>query len=250
MNVRYSESDNSVRDPKYGYSEDERAEAKKSGAENSKERRQLTEKEKQLIRNPKPGPSGIRKTGTHAANKTKEEKYKQITKEAENKAQEQRGKVKNHSPIKYPKNTPVKNNEEVPLSKLAPRKITPPRILDLRNRLDAAPESSGHKIDSGVPLASRINFDPPLTQPWLAWLPGNTPKNNPWLPPTSSHMKSGTAHRNRPFFEGNPIPGTKQNRRERVQENEELSEEDDVTGDEFVDPKKKKRVRDITSPKN
>ena len=66
-------------------------------------------------------------------------------------------------------------------------------------------------------------------------------------------MKCGTAHRNRPFFEGNPTPGndgrmTDQGQNGRDQENEEPRvSEDDVTkneaGDEFNDPNKEKEKR-------
>ena len=59
--------------------------------------------------------------------------------------------------------TPIKINEEVPLSKLTPRIIKPPAILDLRERLDAVPASSEPKIDSDRgPMKSRVNCEPPL----------------------------------------------------------------------------------------
>ena len=81
MNVRYSESDSSIRAPK-------------------------------------PGPSGTRETGPPAA-------------PMKNRAGETKKKKKHISPIKYPENTPMKNNEEVPLSKLTPRRIRPPVRMDL-----------------------------------------------------------------------------------------------------------------------
>ena len=80
----------------------------------------------------------------------------------------------------------------------------------------------------------------------------NTPKNNPWLPGTTSQMKCGTAHRNRTFIEGkttsrNNSSMTGQSQRSKGQENEEekqVSEDDistDEAGEEFNDPKNKKQ---------
>ena len=199
------------------------------------------------VRVPIPGPSGIRETGPLAAPR-------------KNKSKEVRKKKKEISPIKYPENTPKKNDEDVPLSKLTPKRVRPPVKQDLRARLDAVPASSEPKIHSGRgPLESRVNceFPPrqnenePRISPWLPWKPEYTPKNNLWLPATASHMKCGTAHRNRPFIEGkttsrNDGSMTDQGQNGRDQENEEqrVSEEDistDEAGDEFNDPKKEKR---------
>ena len=158
-------------------------------------RRQLTKKDHQLIRDPKPGPSGIRGCGPPATPmKSKTKKSKKFI-----------------SPIKFPEKSPIKKNEEVPLSKLTPRIIKPPAILDARERLDAVPASSEPKIDSGRgPMESRVNCefpprlknDKPNVPAFLPWKPGHAPMNNPWLPATSSHMKWGTAHRSRSFIEG------------------------------------------------
>ena len=48
----------------------------------------------------------------------------------------------------------------------------------------------------------RLNKDKPKVPAFLPWKPGHAPKNNPWLPSTSSHMKWGTPHSNRTFIEG------------------------------------------------
>ena len=155
-------------------------------------RRQLTKKEQQQSKDPKPGPSGISKCGPLAKSKAKESK-------------------KFILPIKFPEKTPIKKNEEVPLSKLTPRIIKPPAIQDLREKLDAEPASSEPKIDSGRgPMRTRVNCefpprlnnDRPNVPAFLPWIPGHTPKNNPWLPATTSHMKWGTTHRSLSFIEG------------------------------------------------
>jgi hypothetical protein len=114
------------------------------------------------------------------------------------------------SPIKFPGNSPIKNSEDVPLSKLIKGSIKPPAILDARDRLNAVPASSVPKIDSGRgPVESRIEIPPrpknpnnPKVPAFLPWLPGQEPKNNKWLPSTLSHMKWGTPHSNRAFIEG------------------------------------------------
>ena len=65
------------------------------------------------VRVPIPGPSGTRETGPPAA-------------PMKNKAKEVRKKKKEISPIKYPENTPKKNREDVPLSKLTtPKRMKP-----------------------------------------------------------------------------------------------------------------------------
>ena len=160
MNIRYSESDSSTRDPK-------------------------------------PGTSGTRKTGPPAA-------------PLKSKAKETKGKKKYISPIKFLKDTPVKSSEDVPLSMLTPRRLKPPARLDLRTRIEEAPVTSEPRLDSGKgPMRSRVSCEfPPRQseneqriQPWLPWLPENTPRNNPWLPATTSQIKRGTAHRSRSFIE-------------------------------------------------
>ena len=94
---------------------------------------------------------------------------------------------------------------------LTPRKIKPPPVRDLQERLDAVPASLEPYNDSGRgPMRSRVNYEPstrphndtPNVPAFLPWIPGHTPKNNPWLPATSSHMKWGTAHRSQSFIEG------------------------------------------------
>ena len=167
-NVRYSESDTPIRTPNPEPSEEEQ------GGE------------------PKPGPSGTNKYGPPAKSKAKEPK-------------------KYISPIKFPEKTPVKRKEEVPLYKMKPRVIKPPAIQDLRDKLAAETASSKPKIDSGRgPISTRVNCDfpprlsneSPSVPAFLPWMQGRTPKNNPWLPATSSHMKWGTAHSSRSFIVG------------------------------------------------
>ena len=210
-----------------------------SRPENPMRRRQLTKKEQQLIRAPKPGPSGIRKSGPPAA-------------PTKGRAKETKKYI---SPIKFPEKTPVKKNEEVPLSKLTPRIIKPPAQLDLRARLDVAPASSVPKVDSGrpVPMESRVNCefpprkydDKPTILAFLPWKPGYTPTNNPWLPATSGHMKWGTAHRSRSFIEGNTTSRndstmTDQDQSDWGQENQvpRVDEDDDEEEDGVNDPRK------------
>ena len=99
INVRYSESYTSIGTPKPGPSEDELKGDSKSGPDNQMKKRQLTKEEQQLIRDPKPGPSGIRKCGpTATPTKSKAKESKKFI-----------------SPIKFPEKTPTKINEEVPL---------------------------------------------------------------------------------------------------------------------------------------
>ena len=187
--MRFSESDTSIRTPKPGPPADELGRDPKSGPINQIKKRQLTKQD------PKPGPSGTRKCGPPVTPmKSKAKKSKKFI-----------------SPIKFPGKSPIKKNEEVPLSKLTPRTIKPPAILDAQERLNAVPASSEPKIDSGRgPMESRVNCefpprlnkDKPKVPAFLPWKPGHAPKNNPWLPSTSSHMKWGTPHSNRTFIEG------------------------------------------------
>ena len=135
---------------------------------------------------PKPGPSGTGKYGpTIAKNKRKHKKHTKVI-----------------SPIKFPGNSPVKNDEDVPLSRLTQN---PTKRPDARDRLNTMPHSSEPKLDSGRgPLRSRISCDipPRPIAPWLPWKKGDEPLNNKWLPPNSSQMKWSIPHSNRPFFEG------------------------------------------------
>ena len=195
INVRYSESDTSIRTPIPGPSEDELKGDSNSGPDSQTKSRQLTKKEQPQISDPKPGPSGVRKCGpTATTTQSNAKKPKKFI-----------------SPIKFPDQTPIKINEEVPLSKLTPRIIKPPPILDLRENLDSRPASSEPKIDSGrgpmkfrvnCDFPPRLNNDKPNIPAFLPWKPGHTPTNNPWLPATSSRMKWGTAHSNRSFIVG------------------------------------------------
>ena len=133
------------------------------------------------------------------------------------------------SPIKFPDKTPIKINEEVPLSKLTPRIIIPPPILDLRENLDLRPASSEPKIDSSrgpmkfrvnCDFPPRLNNDKPNVPAFLPWKPGHTPTNNPWLPATSSHMKWGTAHSNRSFIVGKTTSKNDSTMMDQVEEEE------------------------------
>jgi hypothetical protein len=106
------------------------------------------------------------------------------------------------SPIKFPGNSPVKNDEDVPLSRLTQKSLKRP---EARDRLNTMPHSTEPKLDSGRgPLRSRIScdFPPRPIVPWLPWKKGDEPLNNIWLPPNSSQMKWSIPHSNRPFFEG------------------------------------------------
>ena len=196
MKVRYSESDTPTRTPIPGLSEARLKGDPNSGPKNQKKGRHISRKEKHHTREPKPGPSGARNCGpTATTTKSESKKPKRVI-----------------SPIKFPDKTPTKSNEEVPLSKLAPRVLIPPPILDLREDLNLRPSSSKPKIDGGKgPIKYRINCDfpprlnndSPNIPAFLPWIPGNTPINNPWLPATQNHMKWRTSHSNRPFIVGN-----------------------------------------------
>jgi hypothetical protein len=114
---------------------------------------------------------------------------------------------KDISPIKFPGNSPIKNNEDVPLSKLIQRSTKPPSIVDAREKLNAVPASSAPKLDSGRgPVESRIRIPPrpnnSQVPAFLPWIQGQEPKNNKSLPSTESHMRWGTPHSNRTFIEG------------------------------------------------
>ena len=233
MNVRYSESDTSTRTPIPGPSEDKLKGVSNSGPKNQKKSRHFSKKEKQQIGEPKPGPSGVRKCEpTATTTKSKAKKPKKFI-----------------SPIKFPDKTPTKINEEVPLSKLTPRIIKPPPILDLRENLDSRPASSEPKIDSGIgPMKFRVNCDfpprlnndKPNVPAFLPWKPGHTPTNNPWLPATSSHMKWGTAHSSRSFIVGKTT--SRNNSTMTVQEDEAPGidgdvEEEEEEEDGFNDPR-------------
>ena len=131
MNVRYSESDTPTRASKPGLSEAEAKGDPNSGPKNKKKGRHFSGKERQKISDPKPGPSGARKCGpTATTTKSEPKKPKRVI-----------------SPIKFPDKTPTKSNEEMPLSKLAPRVLIPPPILDLREDLNLRPASSKPKIE-------------------------------------------------------------------------------------------------------
>ena len=130
---------------------------------------------------------------------------------------------------------------------LIPRKIKPPPILDLRNRIEEAPVSPEPRLDGGMgPMRTRVSCEfPPRqsggerrTQPWNPWRPGQTPINNPWLPATNGHMRCGTAHHSRSFIEGkstmrDEASMTDQGPTNTAHENEETDvTEDDVTQEE------------------
>ena len=115
-------------------------------------------------------------------------------------------------------------------------------------------------------MESRINCEipprpnKPKVPAFLPWKPGHAPKNNPWLPSTSSHMKWGTAHSNRTFIEGktttrndstmtgqeNEAPGVNRptpfwwDREEGQTDNENEEEEDGFNDPEREDDKRNK----------
>ena len=145
MNVRYSESDTPTRTPISGPLEARLRGDPSLGPKNQKKGQHFSRREKHT-REPKPGPSGARKSGpTATTTKGESKKPKRVI-----------------SPIKFPDKTPTKSDEEVPLSKLAPRVLIPPPILDLRKDLNLRPASSKPKIDGGKgPIKYRINCDFP-----------------------------------------------------------------------------------------
>ena len=172
-----SSSSGSNEDGEVEPSEDELTNVRFSESETTtKTPKQSPQKDKQ-----KPGPSGTGKLGSPE------------------KPSKNRNKA--HSPIKFPGDSPSKNSEDVPLSKLIP---------DAREKLNARPASSVPKIDGGRgPVESRIwvptrpnNPNVPTVPAFLPWSEGQEPINNRWLPSTSSHMKWCTPHSNRPFIEG------------------------------------------------
>ena len=164
------------------------------------------------------------------------------------KPKEVKGKGKTISPIKYPTNTPVKNREDVPLSKLIPRNIKPPSVRDLRNRIDMAPISPEPRLDRDMgPIRSRINCEFPPRQNssewrpqevWEPFLPGQPPITNPWLHATNNQLRGHTTHHSRSFIEGQSTSRdegtmTDQDHNNTVHENEEQDvTQNDVTQDE------------------
>ena len=172
--VRFSESETTSRTPRPGTPVTEPKSNPRSGT---------TE---HIKGDPKPGPSGTKLCGPSMAKKKRV--HKKHTKPI--------------SPIKFPGNSPVKNDEDVPLSRLTQKSLKRP---EARDRLNSMPRSTKPKLDSGRgPLRSRISCDFPPRQiaPWLPWKKGDEPLNNPWQPPNSSQMKWSIPHSNRPFFEG------------------------------------------------
>ena len=78
--------------------------------------------------------------------------------------------------------------------------------------MNLRPASSKPKIDSGRgPIKYRVNCDfpprqnndSPNIQPFLPWIQGSTPINNPWIPATENHMNWRISHSNRPFIARN-----------------------------------------------
>ena len=105
-NVRFSESDTATRTPKPSPQKD------KSGPTNIKN--EPRPGPSGIKNEPKPGPSGTGKCGPPVAPlKSKDKKHKLPI-----------------SPIKFPGNSPTKNSEDVPLSKLIKGSIKPPAISD------------------------------------------------------------------------------------------------------------------------
>ena len=230
MNVRYSESDTPTRSSKPDPNGDPNSVPKNR---NKKKGRQISGKERHKIGEPKSGPSGARKYGpTATTTKSEPKKLKRVI-----------------SPIKGPDKTPNKSNEEMPLSKLAPRVLIPPPRLDLREDLNLRPTSSKPKIDGGMgPVKYRVNCDfpprqnndSPKIQPWTPWTQGNTPINNPWLHATENHMKWGTPHSNRPFIARNTtsrndgtMTGPEVGEEPEDDEGEEEDESNDPKGDDL-----------------
>ena len=140
-------------------------------------------------RDPQPGPSGTQyPRPPKTPSKTK-------------------GTNKNRSPIKYPSNTPVKNDEDVPLSRLT---YKPACAKDLRTRLAEEPESPPRNHGT---IRSRLG-PRPGTRPqevWNAFLPGQYPINNrthqiyPWQDAEINQDRHGTPHHGRQFITGRPI---------------------------------------------
>ena len=98
-NVRYSESDTPTRTPISGPLEARLRGDPNSGPQNQKKGQHFSRREKHT-REPKPGPSGARKSGpTATTTKGESKKPKRVI-----------------SPIKFPDKTPTKSEEEVPLS--------------------------------------------------------------------------------------------------------------------------------------
>jgi hypothetical protein len=119
-----------------------------------------------------------------------------------------KGTGKTRNPIKHPSNTPAKNEEDVPLSRVFINK--PACAMNLRTRLDGEPETP--LSDRGA-IWSRLS-PRPNTRPqevWDPFLTGQNPANNrvfeiePWLDAAISHGRQGTPHHGRQFITGRPI---------------------------------------------
>ena len=118
-----------------------------------------------------------------------------------------KGTNKTRSPIKYPSNTPAKNDEDVPLSRLTHK---PACVTDLRTRLAEEPETPFR--DRGTirsRLGPRLGIRP--QEVWNPFLTGQNPVNNrthhinPWQDAVVSQERQGTPHHGRQFITGRPI---------------------------------------------
>ena len=116
-----------------------------------------------------------------------------------------KGEKKNISPIKFPSNSPSKNDEDVPLSRTIPRGA--PATGDLRERIGGV--TSPDPFNRG-PVRERTNmFSPPRLQSGTPeiWNLGQRPANNysnqitPWLQENDHRVNQDTPHHSRNFIE-------------------------------------------------
>ena len=129
-----------------------------------------------------------------------------------------KGKKKDISPVKFPSNTPTKNDEDVPLSRMIPRNA--PVVRDLRHQIEGAtsPDPFNRR-----PIRERINreYSPRRNSPprhqnerprrpqdvWMPFLQEQRPENNyrnlidPWMQPTNNRANFDTEHHSRNFIE-------------------------------------------------
>ena len=119
--------------------------------------------------------------------------------------------------MKYPTNSPAKNEEDVPLSRMIPRNA--PSARDLRHRIEGATSPDPY---NRRPIRERLNREysprqnsPPRHQnerprrPQDVWMPflqeqrtENRPRNliDPWIQPTDNRAGYDTAHHSRNFI--------------------------------------------------
>ena len=95
-------------------------------------------------------------------------------------------------------------------------------------------ESINNSSKQDVPSAGVLSF---VFSSYFT-IPGHTPKNNPWLPATTSHMKWGTTHRSRSFIEGKTTSRNDSTMTGQEDETPGIEGDEEKEEDGFNDPRK------------